>query len=148
CLDRELTYAQYAQAVAALAVQFAEHKVAGERIAYLMRNGMEAVIALYAGMAARAQVAPLNPTYTDRELEPLVRDFAPQLIVCDAEFAERARTYAAIVGGADVLVLGDGGIGLDDLLSRPPAEIPLPQPDDLCAMFFTGGTTGLPKGAN
>ena len=38
CLDREVTYAQYAQAVAALARRFGEAGVAGERIAYLMRN--------------------------------------------------------------------------------------------------------------
>ena len=36
CLDREITYAQYARAVAALARRFAEIGVAGERIAYLM----------------------------------------------------------------------------------------------------------------
>ena len=36
CLDREITYAQYAQAVAALARRFGEAGVVGERIAYLM----------------------------------------------------------------------------------------------------------------
>jgi len=90
CLERELTYGQYARAVAALAAVFAEHRVAGERIAYLMRNSLEMAVALYAGMAARAQAAPLNPNFTDRELEPLVRDVEPRLIVCDAEFAARA----------------------------------------------------------
>jgi long-chain acyl-CoA synthetase len=69
-LDREITYAQYAQAVAVLAREFAESGVAGERIAYLMRNSLDMAIALYAGMAARAQVAPLNPTYTDRRSSP------------------------------------------------------------------------------
>ncbi len=37
-VDREVTYAQYAQAVAALARKIGEAGVAGERIAYLMRN--------------------------------------------------------------------------------------------------------------
>jgi long-chain acyl-CoA synthetase len=55
CLDREVTYAQYAQAVAALARRFGEAGVAGERIAYLMRNSLDMAIALYAGMAGRAQ---------------------------------------------------------------------------------------------
>ncbi len=95
CLDREITYAQYAQAVAALARRFTEAGVAGERIAYLMRNSLDMAVALYAGMAARAQVAPLNPTYTDREIEPLVRDVDPRLIVCDPEFVERAETAGA-----------------------------------------------------
>jgi long-chain acyl-CoA synthetase len=147
CLDREITYAQYAQAVAALARRFGESGAAGERIAYLMRNGLDMAVALHAGMAARAQVAPLNPTYTDREIEPLVRDVDPRLIVCDAEFAERAGRLARLVGSAHVIVVGGDGVTLDRLLSEPAASLPLPDPDDLCALFFTGGTTGLPKGA-
>lgn len=147
CLDRELSYGQYAQAVAALAQDFAAHGVKGERIAVMMRNGIEMVVACFAAMAARAQVSPLNASYTDRELEPLVRDVAPTLIVADAEFAERARGYAAALG-AQAIIVGPGGITVDDLLARPRAALPLPEPDDLCAMFFTGGTTGMPKGAN
>jgi long-chain acyl-CoA synthetase len=145
CLDREITYAQYARAVGALARRFAEIGVTGERVAYLMRNSLDMAVALYAGMAARAQVAPLNPTYTDREIEPLVRDVDPRLIVCDAEFAERARRLA---GSAEIIIVGAKGITLDELLSKPATPLPLPEPEDLCALFFTGGTTGLPKGAD
>jgi long-chain acyl-CoA synthetase len=134
CLDRKINYAQYAQAVAALARRFGEAGVAGERIAYLMRNSLDMALALHAGMAARAQIAPLNPTFTDREIEPLVRDVDPRVIVCDPEFAERARGLAQL-------------LTLERLLSEPAAPLPLPEPDDRCALFFTGGTTGLPKGA-
>jgi long-chain acyl-CoA synthetase len=48
---------------------------------------------------------------------------------------------------AKIIIVGDGGVTLDQLLSEPAAPLPLPDPDDLCALFFTGGTTGLPKGA-
>jgi long-chain acyl-CoA synthetase len=147
CLNREVTFSQYARAIAALARRFAEFGIAGERIAYLMRNSLEMVIGLYAGMAARAQVAPLNPTYTDREIEPLVRDVDPRLIVCDAEFADRAKKLAQLAGQPRVIVLGPEGVTVEQLLSAPAAALPLPEPDDLCALFFTGGTTGLPKGA-
>ena len=51
CLDRVITYAQYAQAVGTLARRFAAAGVAGERIAYLMRNSLDMVVALYAGDA-------------------------------------------------------------------------------------------------
>jgi long-chain acyl-CoA synthetase len=147
CLDRELTYGEYARAVAALARTFAAAGVAGERIAYMMRNSVDMAVALYAGMAARAEVSPLNPNYTDREIEPLVRDVEPRLIVCDAEFAERAQRLATLVGDPKVIVLGADGTTIAQLLAAPAAALPLPNPDDLCAMFFTGGTTGLPKGA-
>jgi long-chain acyl-CoA synthetase len=44
-------------------------------------------------------------------------------------------------------VLGPDGVTVEQLLSMPASALPLPEPDDLCALFFTGGTTGLPKGA-
>ena len=148
CLDRELTYGQYAQAVAALAEILADHDVVGERVAYLMRNSLEMVIGLYAGMAARAQVAPLNPAYTDHEIEPQLRDIDPRLIVCDIEFADRAARLAQLTGRAKIIVLGADHVSIDRLLSGPALALPLPLPDDLCAIFFTGGTTGFPKGAD
>jgi len=120
CLDRQINYAQYARAVAALARRFGGAGVAGERIAYLMRNSLDMAVALHAGMAARAQIAPLNPTFTDREIEPLVRDVDPRVIVCDQEFAERARRLAQLVGGAKVIVAG-----ADELtVERPPRRSP------------------------
>src|SRR5271169_6710522 len=117
CLDRELTYGQYAQAVAALAETLADHDVAGERVAYLMRNSLEMVIGLYAGMAARAQIAALNPAYTDREIEPQVRDIDPRVIVCESEFSGRAMQLAQLTGRAKVIVLGAEHISIDQLLS-------------------------------
>ena len=148
CQDRELTYGEYAQAVAALAHEFAAFGVAGERIAFLMTNGLEACVGLLAGMAARAQISPLNPNYTEPELEPLLRDVEPRLVVCDAGSCEKARALAAKIGIANVMQLGPGGLTIDEVLAKPRRELPLPQPDDLSAMFFTGGTTGIPKGAN
>jgi long-chain acyl-CoA synthetase len=146
CVDRELTYKEYARAVAALAGTLGERGVIGERVSYLMRNSVEMAVGLHAGMAARAEVAPLNPNYTDREIEPLVRDVDARIIVADSEFAERAQRLAQMTDAA-VIALGGDGVTIDRLLSAPTTPLPLPEPGDLCAMFFTGGTTGLPKGA-
>jgi long-chain acyl-CoA synthetase len=148
CQDRLLSYGEYAQAVAALAAVFSDFAVARERVAVLMTNSMEACVALLAGMAARAQVSPLNPAYTDRELEPLLRDVEPRVLVCNEASAARGREFAQRLGIPNVLVMGQGGLSLDELLARPKRALPLPDADDLSALFFTGGTTGLPKGAN
>ncbi len=148
CQERSLTYGEYARAVAALAFVFADLGVAHERIAFLMTNSAEAVVGMLAGMAARAQVSPLNPAYTERELEPLLRDVEPQVLVCDGASIERGRAFAQRLAIAHVIVLGPGGLTIDDLLARSPHALPLPEAEDLSALFFTGGTTGLPKGAN
>ena len=101
CLDRELTYKEYAGAVAALTGTLGERGVIGERVSYLMRNSLEMAVSLHAGMAARAEVAPLNPNYTDREIEPLVRDVDARIIVADSEFAERAQRLARMTDAAE-----------------------------------------------
>ena len=147
CQDRLLSYGDYARTVAALARRFAAHNCAQQRIAFLMTNSMEAAVGMLAGMAARAQVAPLNPNFTAHEIEPLLRDVEPLMLACDAGSAERGRELAQKLGIPNVLVLGPGGITIDALLSDPPAPMPLPEEEDLSVMFFTGGTTGLPKGA-
>jgi long-chain acyl-CoA synthetase len=148
CQERLLNYGEYAGAVAALAARFSELGVAGERIAVLMTNSMEAAVALLAGMAARAQVSPINPAYTERELEPLLRDVEPRVLVCDAASVARGREFAQRLGIAHVVILGPTGITIDELLFEPRRALPLPQAEDASALFFTGGTTGLPKGAS
>src|SRR5262245_7161320 len=148
CQDRLLGYGEYVRAVAAMAGVFADRGVAGGRIAFMMTNSMEEVVGLLGGMAARAQVSPLNPAYTERELEPLLRDVEARVLVCDAGSAERARAFAQRLGIAHVVELGPGGITVDELLAKPWRGLPVPEADDLSALFFTGGTTGLPKGAN
>ena len=149
CQNRELTFRTYALAVAALAERFKAAGVArGERIAFLMGNSLEACVGLLAGMAAGAQVSPLNPNYTDAELEVLLRDVEPRLLVCDAVSKEKARTLAVKLDIAHLLQFGPGALTLDELLLTPAAALPLPEQSDRSVLFFTGGTTGLPKGAN
>ncbi len=148
CQDRALSYGDYARAVAALAHRLAALGVSAERIAFVMSNSLEACIGMQAGMASGAQISPLNPNYTEPELEPLLRDVEPRVVVCDAMSADKARALAARIGVANVLQLGPGGITVDALLAEPARALPLPGANDLSALFFTGGTTGIPKGAN
>ena len=148
CQDRELTFRTYAQAVAALAERFkAVRAVRGERIAFVINNSLEACVGLLAGMAAGAQVSPLNPNYTDVELETLLRDVEPRLLVCDAASVEKARILAVKLDIAHLIQLGPGALTLDELLFAPAAALQLPEQNDRSVLFFTGGTTGLPKGA-
>ena len=70
------------------------------------------------------------------------------MLVCDAASVARGREFAQGLGISHVVTLGPGGITIDELLAKPRCALPLPEPGDLSALFFTGGTTGLPKGAN
>ena len=147
--DRQLTFAQYRHAVGGMAAHLASRVGRGDTVAVVMGNSIEMAVADLGAQAAGGQVAPLNPNLTDRELTPLFGDIDPAVVLCSPEHAERMTALARQLGDAHVEIVGDGGVDVwllaDDAACRLPDD--LPQPDDRCSMFFTGGTTGLPKGA-
>ena len=149
CEARGITYAQYARAAGGLALQLRGLGAAGSRVAILMGNSIEMSVACLGGMAAGAQIAPMNPAYTDREVILLLTDTEPAVILCDAALEERARTWAGELGIPHVLALGEGGVEIERWIDDPALTLPepLPRPVDPSAIFFTGGTTGVPKGA-
>jgi long-chain acyl-CoA synthetase len=149
CGDQSITFAQYARGAAGLADALKSRGAQGGRVAIMMNSSIEMALASLGGMAAGAQVAPMNPNYTAHEATPLLADADPAVIVTEPALAEFALARAAETGNAEVLVLGAGETDparwVDDaglVLDRD-----LPSPDDPSAMFFTGGTTGVPKGA-
>jgi long-chain acyl-CoA synthetase len=149
CEDRSLTFAQYEKAIAGMARRLQKIGAAGERVAVLMSNCLEMPISILGGMAAHAYVAPMNPNYSDRELEPLLKDASPKVIVTLPQFHARVSRFAENLGVPHVLVAGEAGESVEQWIEEGSEGLPqpLPQSEDHAMMFFTGGTTGLPKGA-
>ena len=149
CEDRQLTYAQHEKAVGGLARQLQAIGVSGERVAVLMTNCLEMPVSILGSMAAHAYVAPMNPNYSDRELEPLLKDASPKVILTLPEFQPRIAKFAKALGIPHLLVVGEGRNTVTAWIEdgRDGLPTPLPEPEDHAMMFFTGGTTGLPKGA-
>jgi long-chain acyl-CoA synthetase len=149
CGDRSITYAGYLRAAAGVARELAPLGAAGSRVVVMMGNSIETAVAQLGAMAARAQMAPLNPAFTPRELVPLVADAEPCAILCDAAFAEKARAVASEAGVPHVLAFAPGGLELAHWTGRADLTLPepLPSADDWATLPYTGGTTGRPKGA-
>ncbi len=150
CEDKSITYAQYGRAVAGFARRLRQLSAPGERVAIIMDNSIETAVAAMGGMAAGAQIALINPGYTDHEMTPLLKDCEPRILLCAKPMFDRALERAGKLGISHVVVLGEGGHKLEDWIddeSLVLEEDGMPAPEDLSAMFFTGGTTGLPKGA-
>ncbi len=147
--ERQLNNTQYRAAIGGMAQHLQSLGAKGRAVAVCMGNGMEAAVALLGAMAAGALAAPVNPNYTQAELRPMLKDVGPHIVCCDPALADRVRALAAELGIVHVVVMGAGALTIDAWAATPDLGLPapLPAPGDPSVMFFTGGTTGIPKGA-
>ena len=108
----------------------------GDRVVVLMENSPDVGIAYHAIWRAGAVVTPAVFLLTREELERLIRDADPALVLTSETFAETARAAA---GGVRVVS------NLAEL-ERDEAPIVAREESDLAALVYTGGTTGRAKG--
>jgi long-chain acyl-CoA synthetase len=150
CEGNSLSYTEYIRCVGGFAAELIKLGAAGERVALICGNSIHMAIASFAGHAAGAQIVPVNPIYTKRELGVLLADADPIAVVYDASAADLVEPIARRLGIVHQIAVGEGGRALDAWRSDASAELPdkLPAPDDLATLQYTGGTTGLPKGVN
>jgi long-chain acyl-CoA synthetase len=146
--ERRLTYAQYLRCVAGFAHELVRAGARGERVALICANSLDLPIAMFAAHAAGAQAVPINPAYTARELGHILADAAPVAAVYDAEIA--ATVEPLLVGVPYRVKVGAGGRSLAEWAgdARQRLPEPMPAPEDLASLQYTGGTTGLPKGVD
>jgi long-chain acyl-CoA synthetase len=146
-----LTYAEYARCAAGLAAELSGLGIGpGERAAMVLGNSLDICVAYFGIQAAGAQAVPLNPLYTPRELEQMLGDAAPRLVMFDAATEAAVLPVAAKLGIPQRWRVGPGGRRLVAWRDRRGLEdrLPLPDPDALGTLQYTGGTTGRSKGVD
>ena len=163
--DERVTFEAFNRAVSVLAHDLAANGVTkGDRVAVIMRNVPEWVVAFYAASVLGAIVTPLNAWWTGAELEYGLTDSGSKVAIVDAERYQRLsehmhacpdlkRVYvsreADEIAHPMVAKLEDVIGGADAWAALPDKALPACEigPDDEATIFYTSGTTGKPKGA-
>jgi long-chain acyl-CoA synthetase len=148
--EQRLSYGDLAGCVSAFAQELLARKIgAGSRVALLMHNSIDMVVALFGVMAAGAQLAPLNPAYTSNELGPILDDADCLAVVYDTSVASRLSELLDRFDPDLRFAIGPGDRVLTHRAAgSADAPMPLPSPDSLAMLLYTGGTTGRSKGVD
>jgi long-chain acyl-CoA synthetase len=162
---RRISFAELGDAVHGVAAGFLLRGIGpGSTVALYLPNTPWHTVCLFAALKAGARVAHLSPLDAQRELAFKLRDSGAGVLVSTdlfglgvraAELAEEARVGCLMLGD-DAFWGGDAEgeampadcVALRELLETPaPAHWPAVRPQDVAMLQYTGGTTGMPKGA-
>ncbi len=140
--------------------------VKGDRVGIILPNCPQYLISFFAIVRLGAIVVNVNPTYTPREIELVAKDSGMRAIIAldllaPSIFSVRPNTaiervittslfdYSATPDKAQPTP--EGALSLNSLITDV-AEVDLPRveidpAEDVAVLQYTGGTTGVPKGA-
>ncbi len=140
------SYTELAECVLRLGAGLAGRVGRGETVAIFAADRPEWIAAALAAMRAGAAVLPLDVQAPEDVLAHVLADSGARLVFTTADKLERlARADTRIV---PVLLDADerDARSWRGLFDGTPRALPQAAPDDVAALFYTSGTTGMPKG--
>ena len=141
-----LTYAQAKKKIVSLANWLAVNGVKhGDKVAVSGKNSPEWAVVYLAAFYAGATICPMDYGLHNEEIENLLNTAKPNFFFVDAEKYDYFKgkkfpfgVYSLSSDHTDTYVY--------NLTTEKTPEITYPTGDDLAAILFTSGTTGVPKG--
>ena len=152
---RSLSYGDLDARADALAVHLGSLGIGrGDRVALLAHNGVEYFDLQFACGRSGAIAVLLNWRLTVPELDYILKDCTPRLLIHDVEFTEAAQALQRQCGIAALLCIDKRGgaaanayeAALNACRGQPAPRQALTH-DDVVTIMYTSGTTGHPKGA-
>jgi len=141
---RSVDYRAFADMAARFAADLTRAGIRPEdRIAIVADKRIESVAAIWGTYAAGAVVVPVNPLLKPRQVAHILDDSGARLL-----FAEAARLAAVSAVGAGTAALAELGLDCRCNVSAPGPGSAIPDGfagRGLANLFYTSGSTGLPK---
>jgi malonyl-CoA/methylmalonyl-CoA synthetase len=148
CTETEVTYRdlnQYANGCKAALLETGVAK--GDRVVLFLNKSMFFVIAHLAILKIGAIAVPLNPGFKKAEMDYLLRDADPKLVITDCDkydMVTRIVPHCRLISVDTRKPYGE--TASFEKLEADPMEMNL-LPEDPGLIIYTSGTTGHPKGA-
>jgi len=137
CDGEWLTYGQLDARSRAVAARLAAAGLrTGDRLLMSATASLDLVVAYVAAQRLGLVVVPVNPAYTQREVDHILGDVRPAGAIADRPEHAAWMRGAGVVCGPEV-----------DLRDGPPPPLDRTSREDLALIAYTSGTTGAPKGA-
>lgn len=145
CEDKQYTYRE----IYARACDFSRKIVAKgvkprDRVLVFIENSIEFFVAYYGVVQTGAVVAPLNTFLQENELTHIFNDAKPTLTIIQSQSID---LFKKIEAGKDVPLLTEVDVNIQAPISQiTPFDVYKLDPEEMAALLYTSGTTGLPKG--
>ncbi|MBU0926188.1 MAG: long-chain fatty acid--CoA ligase [Spirochaetes bacterium] len=125
----------------------------GDRVAFLSRNRVEMIDALFAAGKLGAILVPYNVRLSADELATLIADEGPRALFYEEAFDSTVRALEGRTGIERTVrlaekrgTLADEYAAVESYGDASPVSCPSLSEEDIFLLIHTGGTTGLPKG--
>lgn len=105
-----------------------------------IENSIDFYIAYFAVWHAGAIVVPLNTFLTATEIEHILGDAQPSLIITQTQ---RVEQFSTINNSVPIITVDELTAATSESTTTDIQDIPL---QEMCVLLYTSGTTGLPKG--
>ncbi len=153
--EKRYTYSQFGERAAKLAGALKQAGVVkGDRVALLMLNDSRYLELLYGITLLGAIAVPLNVRLSPHEVSFILRDAEAKILFLHREYLPLVPKLLQEVPTIEQYVLAEdeetaeGAVNYEAMLAsaEPVPLLAQAEENDVAGIFYTGGTTGLPKG--